>query len=109
MTLPNERTSRYAQREREQFHQGRDVEPCDERNASGNVADVIRENPGYALLATFLTGLGAGLLLTALTGRKRRNLLTVPEHLGANAREAIQHAVARFVPEAVTRFLSKQS
>jgi hypothetical protein len=108
MALPNERISQYTQRERQQLRQGRDMESADLRDAYGQVERLVRENPGYAVLATFATGLGAGLLLAGLTAPKRRDSPKFHDYLGENAREAIQNAVARFVPDAVSRFLSKQ-
>lgn len=108
MARPNERISQYAQKERPQYHQGHGAKSPGERNVYGQIEEVVRENPGYAVLATFATGLVAGMLLAAFTGPKQRDAPKFQDYLGENARDAIQNAVSRLVPEAVSRFLAKQ-
>jgi len=109
MAAPNERISQYTKpgrREGRPAHQGHSPEPSGAKKVYEQAQGLVRENPGYAILAVFGIGLGLGLLLAAMSPKKERRS-KFQDYLGENARDTIQNAVARFVPEAVSRFLSK--
>lgn len=109
MAIPNERISQYTKRGRQQAHQGHDDESTGVRKVYEQAEGIVRGNPGYSVMATFAMGLGLGLLLASMTTPKRRSSSKFQDYLSDNARETIQHAVMRFVPDAVSRFLSKHS
>ena len=109
MATPNERISQYTKpprRESRQHHQGQFPEPTGIKHVYERAQGIVRENPGYSIMAIFGLGLGLGLLIAAMGPRKERRG-RFQEYLGENARDTIQSAVSRFVPEAVSRFLAK--
>lgn len=111
MAAPNERISQYTKqgrRESRQHHQGQFPEGAGVKPLYERAQGLVRENPGYSIMAIFGIGLGLGLLIAALSPKKQRSP-KFQDYLGEHARETIQSAVARFVPEAVSRFLSKHS
>ena len=111
MAAPNERISQYTKpgrRESRPSHQGHSPEPSGARKVYEQAQDLVREKPGYAIMAVFGVGLGLGLLIAAMSPKKERRT-KFQDYLGENARDTIQSAVARFVPEAVSRFLAKHS
>lgn len=111
MAAPNERISQYTKqgrRDSRQRDQGQFPEPAGVKQVYERAQGLVRENPGYSIMAVFGLGLGLGLLIAAMSPKKQRNP-KFHDYLGEHARETIQSAVARFVPEAVSRFLSKHS
>lgn len=112
MAIPNERISRYTKQGRgaaAQHHQGQFPEPSGPRQVYERAQGLVRDNPGYSIMALFAAGLGLGLLIAAMSSKKRRPAAKLHDYLGEHALETIQGAVARFVPDAVGRFLSKRS
>ena len=110
MATPNERISQYTKQERRETSPSRRgplPEAAGIKHAYERAQGVVREHPGYSIMAFFGLGLGLGLLLAAFSPKRERRA-KLHEHLGENARETIQNAVARFVPDAVARFMSKR-
>lgn len=111
MAAPNERISQYTKqgrRESRPSHQGQFPEPAGVKQVYERAQGVVRENPGYSIMAVFGIGLGLGLLIAALSPKKERRT-KLQDYLGEHAGETIHSAVARFVPDAVSRFLAKHS
>lgn len=104
-----ERISQYSQGGGRQYHQGHGGEPSSVRKFYEQAEGIVRDNPGYSVLATFAMGLGLGLAAAALLAPKDRRSAKMSDYLGENMRDAIQSAAARLVPDAVSRFLSKHS
>jgi hypothetical protein len=96
-------------RSRGQQHQGQFPEPEGIKKVYQQAEGLVRENPGYSVMATFAMGLGLGLLAAALFPPRQRRAQRMQDYLGENVRDAINSAVSRFVPEAVARFVSKHS
>ena len=69
MAAPNERISQYTKpgrRESRPSHQGHFPEPSGVKKVYGQAQDLVRENPGYSIMAIFGLGLGLGLLIAAM-------------------------------------------
>jgi hypothetical protein len=109
MATPNQRISQYANqgRQQERSHQGHSPEATGIKKAYEQAEGLVRDNPGYSVMATFAMGLGLGLLVAAMCPSKQRRASRIQDYVGENARDAISSAVSRFVPDAVARFLSK--
>lgn len=108
MATPNRRISQYTKgRQRGAQHQGQFGETMGVKKAYQQAEGLVRDNPGYSIMATFAMGIGLGLLVAALLPHKQRRAPHLRDYLGENARDAIHSAVSRFVPDAVARFMSK--
>lgn len=111
MATPNQRISQYTKqgRQRAGQHQGQFDEAAGAKKIYRQAEGLVRDNPGYSVMATFAMGIGLGLLVAAMLPHKRRRASKIQDYLGENARDAINSAVSRFVPDAVARFVSKHS
>jgi len=111
MATPNQRISQYTKQGRQGAapHQGQGDESMGVKKVYQQAEGLVRDNPGYSVMATFAMGIGLGLLCAALIPHRQRRASSIRDYLGDNARDAINSAVSRFVPDAVARFMSKHS